>query len=107
MNIAKHTACIVSIIAEKVIDRPLLKLLDDEGAKGYTIYEGGGNGSFHSLPSQHPALSEAMHIIKIEAIISEKDIAERIATRVVQEFFTDRPGVVYIKQAEIFRPEKF
>ena len=47
----KHPAIQLSIIAEKVFENAITDVLTEEGAKGYTVAEGGGSGSFHLHPS--------------------------------------------------------
>ena len=45
----KYAATQLSIIAEQVFEPGILQLLSEEGAKGYTIYQGGGKGAFTTI----------------------------------------------------------
>jgi PII-like signaling protein len=103
----KHNAKLISIMTEKVFEEDILEVLEQEGAKGYTIFEGGGNGSFHLHPAQHLSLVDEFRIVKIEVIVLDIDIADRIATRLMEEYFTDQPGIVSLSDVQIFRTQKF
>ena len=103
----KHPAVQLSIIAEKVFESSITELLMEEGAKGYTVYEGGGNGSFHLHPLHHSSIIDALHIMKIEVIVHDASIADRIAERLMDEYFTDQPGIVSMTDVHIFWPQKF
>ena len=87
--------------------RPTRARAEEEGAKGYTLFEGGGNGSFHIHQALHPSLVDEFRIIKLEVIVLESDIAERISTRLVNEYFVEQPGIVTLSEVEVFRAQKF
>lgn len=103
----KHQAFQVNVIAEKILEDDIIALLNEEGAKGYTVFEAGGNSALHLHPAQHASIIDALHIMKIEVIIRDQQKAEHIATRITQEFFDTQPGIVSISEVSIFRPQKF
>lgn len=103
----RHNATLISIMTEKVFEEDILEVLEQEGAKGYTIFEGGGNGSFHLHPSQHLSMVDEFRIVKIEVIVLSTDMADRIAQRLMDEYFNDQPGIVSLSQVQIFRAQKF
>ena len=103
----KHKATCISIMTEKVFEDDILEVLEQEGAKGYTIFEGGGNGSFHLHQSQHLSLVDEFRIVKVEVIVLEPEMADRIATRLMEEYFTDQPGIVSLSEVQVFRAQKF
>ena len=45
--------------------------------------------------------------MKIEVIVHDVTVADRIAERLMDEFFTDQPGIVSMTDVQIFRPQKF
>jgi capsular polysaccharide biosynthesis protein len=45
--------------------------------------------------------------IKIEVITMNRDIAEKIANEVAEQFFQDYSGITYLETVEILRPHKF
>lgn len=103
----KHNAKLIAIMTEKVFKEEIIDLLEKENVKGYTIFEGGGSGSFHQYVSQHSSMMDEFKIIKLEAIIGDAEVAERIATKLVNDFFKEKPGVVSLSDVEIFRAQKF
>lgn len=103
----KHKATLISIMTEKVFEEDILEVLEQEGAKGYTIFEGGGNGSFHLHPAQHLSMVDEFRIVKIEVIVLKEEVADVIASRIMEECFTDQPGIVSLSEVQIFRSQKF
>ncbi|MBT1451350.1 hypothetical protein KJ365_10725 [Glaciecola sp. XM2] len=103
----KHHATLISIMTEKVFEEEILEVLEQEGAKGYTIFEGGGNGSFHLHPAQHLSMVDEFRIVKIEVIVLDPNMADRIATRLMEEYFEDQPGIVSLSDVKVFRQQKF
>tara|TARA_R110002072_G_scaffold210441_1_gene368070 strand:- start:423 stop:737 length:315 start_codon:yes stop_codon:yes gene_type:complete len=103
----RHKATSISIMTEKVFENDILEVLEQEGAKGYTIFEGGGNGSFHLHQSQHLSLVDEFRIVKVEVIVLRPEMADRIATRLMEECFAIKPGIVTLSEVEVFRAQKF
>ena len=103
----KHKATLLSIMTEKVFEENSLEVLEQEGAKGYTIFEGGGNGSFHLHPAQHASMVDEFRIVKIEVIVLSTDTANKIAKRLMEECFNEQPGIVSLSDVKIFRAQKF
>jgi hypothetical protein len=102
-----HKVTKVSIVAEKVLERNIYRILEQQEATGYSIYEGGGNGAFHAHPSAHPPLSDGFKIIKIEAILQSREKAEKIAQSIMEKYLSEQPGIVYLEEVEVVRPQKF
>lgn len=97
----------LSVTTERAFERSIIEVLQEEGAKGYTTYECGGNGAFHMHPTDHAPITDAFLLIKIEVIIQDADHAERIAERLLEDYFQHQPGIVTLKQVKVFRPQKF
>jgi hypothetical protein len=103
----KHKATLISVLTEKVFEQDILDVLEEEGAKGYSIFEGGGNGPLHQHQSQHLSMVDEFRIVKIEVIVLKYELANTIATRLVEECFPEQPGIVSLSEVEIFRAQKF
>ena len=103
----KYQAYQINIIAEKVLEEDLIALLEEAGAKGYSIFEAGGNSSLHLHPAQHASIIDALHLMKIEVIVKDQQKAEQIAEQITQEFFDTQPGIVSLSEVWIVRPQKF
>lgn len=103
----KHKATLISVMTEKVFEKFIIEVLEEEGAKGYTIFDGLGGGSFHSSHHQQGSIVNELKIFKLEAIVLDASIAERIAERLMEEHFVDQPGFVALSDVEVFRAQKF
>jgi len=102
-----YKATRISIVAEKLIEDGIIRILEDAGATGYSVFEGGGKGSHGPHPLHRPAIVDGFAIIKIEAILGNRNAAERIADAVTQKYFGQYSGIVYLDDVEILRPAKF
>ena len=97
------------ITTEQFLSERVCEIIEESNAKGYTIVPAGGKG----LPNpKHPTLKQATVVegfdnVKIDVIVHERAIAEEIAKRVLEECFVDYPGVMYLEQVEVGRPERF
>jgi len=96
------------IITETFISDDVCKIIDDCGAKGYTLVPAGGKGLHHlHATAEKATVAEDFNNIKIEVVCSERKIAELIAGRILDECFLDYPGVMYLENVEIMRPVRF
>ena len=102
-----HKATRISIVAEKLIEDGITRILEDAGATGYSVFEGGGKGSHGPHPLHRPAIVNDFAIIKIEAILGSRTAAEAIAEAVTERYFGKYSGIIYLDEVEILRPEKF
>lgn len=102
-----YKATRISIIVERYVQDGVADILDSAGATGYSFFEGGGKSgrSHHQL--HRPAIVDDFSIVKIEAIISSREVAEQVAERVASEYFDAHSGVIYLHEVEVLRPEKF
>jgi nitrogen regulatory protein PII len=102
-----HIATKVSIVTEKLIEKDIEKVVEQNGAKGYTVFEGSGKGS-HGLKSlDRPSVVGAFALVKIEVIVADRAVADAIAEQVATTYFTNYSGIVYLEEVEILRREKF
>ncbi|MEM7721007.1 MAG: DUF3240 family protein [Pseudomonadota bacterium] len=103
-----HTATKVVIITERSILEGVADLLDAHGATGYTFVSAGGKGSRGKRRiDRAPQVAGVFENVKIEAIVSDHDVAERITEALVETFFDNYSGITYIEPVEILRPGKF
>lgn len=97
----------LSVIAERACERGIIEVFEEEGAKGYTVIECGGNGPFHLHPAEQAALTDAFQLVKMEVIIQDPEQADRMAERILEDFFQDQPGIVALNEVKVFRSQKF
>ena len=97
------------ITTEQFLSERICEIIDESQAKGYTLVPAGGKGLHHR---KHPTLKQATVVegfdnVKIDVITQDRAIAETIAERILNECFTDYPGVMYLEQVEVCRPDRF
>ncbi len=97
----------ISIIAEKLIQNGIIQILDQAGATGYSLFEGGGKGQHGLHATHHPSIVDDFAIVKVEAIVASRETAEEIAQRIAEDYFDTQSGVIYLHDVEVLRPEKF
>lgn len=103
-----HTASKVVIITERSILEGIAELLETHGATGYTYTSAGGKGSRGKRRiDRAPQIAGILENVKIEVIVPDHAVAERITEAVVEAFFDDYSGITYVEPVEILRPGKF
>lgn len=95
----------VVIITEAAIKDELLKLIMSLGAKGYTIDTVCGRGE-RGLRDDDALLGDYLRNIKVEVIVT-KDVAEKIASSVVERFFNNYSGITFMHDVQVVRGGKF
>ncbi len=95
----------VVIITEAVIFDKVVDLITSLGAKGYTAQSATGKGD-RGVRSGGAVFGDLFKNVRIEVITTE-EIAKKIATTVIEKFFRDFAGIVYLEDVEVIRAEKF
>ncbi|GAB4344145.1 MAG: hypothetical protein Fur0042_07760 [Cyanophyceae cyanobacterium] len=95
------------IITEKVLLKKVAKIIEECGAKGYTVLETGGKGSRNVRSSGQPNVSDTQANIKFEVLTDTRTLAEEIADRVAAEFFLNYAGIIYVCDAEVLYAHSF
>ncbi len=103
-----HRATEITIVAERLLQEGIVRIIEAAGATGYTVLEGSGKGSHGLRSRERPSVAGgAFDIVKIEVIVAGREAAERIAQEVADAYFSDYAGIVYVEDVEILRPSKF
>lgn len=98
----------IIIVTEKFISHKICKMIEQSGARGFTLVPAGGKGKHHVHDiSSKASLIDDFTNIKIEVIIKDRQLAEDIVDKVIAEFFDNYSGIIYIEGVEIHRLEKF
>ncbi|HKK17918.1 MAG TPA: hypothetical protein VJ952_04480 [Opitutales bacterium] len=96
------------IVTEHFICDKVCRIIESCNGKGYTLVRAGGKGLHHLHPTSDKAtVVEGFDNLKIEVVTHDRKVAETIAERVLEECFQDFPGVMYLEDVEICRPERF
>jgi nitrogen regulatory protein PII len=105
---ALHKAEKVVIITEKMITQGVYKIIEHCGATGYTMVAAGGKGSRNvRTTTERASVVDGFTNVKIEVIVNDKAMAEKIMNEVAETYFENYPGITYIESVEILRPKKF
>lgn len=91
----------LTIVAERLLKEPLVKLLNAEGATGYTLaaVEGEGSRGIHASDWEG-------RNIQLETIVSP-DAADRILARISDEFLEHYAVIAYLCDVDVLRRNKF
>jgi hypothetical protein len=100
MNV--HSRTLLTLICEAALEKKLLADLQQLGAPGWTISDARGRGG-HGVRS---ADWDTEGNIRVE-IICTRDLAERLATHLQEQYYANFAMVCYLAQVEVLRPEKF
>jgi hypothetical protein len=95
------------IITEKILLKKIAHIIDESGAKGYTVMETGGKGSRNVRSSGQPNVSDVQSNIKFEILTESREMAEHIADQVALTYFNDFAGIAYICSAEVLYGHSF
>jgi len=101
------SATTVTIIAERLLQEPIIALMEEAGATGYTIVEGSGKGRALTRTHERPSLVREFDIVRIEFVMLDGERARSIAQQITSEYFAKHSGIVYIADVEVLRPERF
>jgi len=103
-----HPATKLVIVTEHFLSQKICEIIDTCGGRGYTLVPAGGKGLHHLHPMQDKAtVVEGFDNVKIEVVTHDRATADAIAERVLQDCFTDYPGVMYLEDVDICRPDRF
>lgn len=102
-----YQATKVTIIAERLLQEGILKILEDGGAKGYTIVDGSGQGEHINRQGGRAAVVRAFSIVRIEFIQTDEASARAIAEEVARKYFKQYSGIVYVSPVEVIRADRF
>jgi nitrogen regulatory protein PII len=103
-----HPAKKLVIITENFVCDKVCKIIESCHAKGYTLLPAGGKGLHHKHPTvERATVVEGFDNVKIEVVIADRAAAAEMADRILEECFSQFPGVIYLEDVEICRVERF
>ncbi len=97
----------ITIVSETLIQAGITGIIEDAGASGYTVLEGGGKGQHGVRSTAGAKVVGAFGIVKIEVIVADRNVAETIANEIAATYFENYSGIVYLEEVEVLRPKKF
>ncbi len=93
---------LVTIIGESLAREPILKLLREVGAHGWTFFEVSGSGRQGERTGEIPEYSN----IQVEVIVPPA-VAENLLNRLQHDFFPRFAMVAYLCEIRVLRAHKF
>lgn len=92
---------LVTIVTERILEDRLLRMLDEAGAKGYTLSQATGKGSRGVRASEWAGPDT-----RIESLVSA-EVAEAIVANIAEHYFEHYAVIVYVQDADVVRGEKY
>lgn len=92
---------LVTIIADEALEKKLIADIKRLGAKGYTIGKAHGEGAKGERMSEWEGEN-----LRLETLVSEQ-VAEKIMTRLAEEYFPNYTIIAYLSDVAVLRGEKF
>lgn len=97
----------VTITVEQLNETAVVKLVEDFGATGYSVFNGGGKGAHGLHPVHRASVADGFAIVKVEAIMADRAQAEALAEEITQRILAHHAGIIYLDVVEVLRQEKF
>jgi nitrogen regulatory protein P-II 2 len=97
-----HPRKLVTIVCEALAREPLKALLKEVGAHGYTLFTVEGSGA----QGHRAADIEEFANIQLEVIV-QPEVAEKLLTRLQEDFFPRYAMIAYESYVRVLRREKF
>ncbi len=97
----------LTIVAEEILSKKIVKLIKEAGATGYTVMAAGGEGSRNVRSTGEPSVSHTLSNVKIEVLTGTRDLADQITQKIESKYYADYSIITYIAQVEALRDHKF
>ena len=101
-NISTEKRTLLTVFTEATLEHVLIKDMDRQGIRGYTICDARGKGS---RGVRDASWDEAMNI-RIE-IICARPQAEAFLTHLQERYYSNYAMVACLSEVEVLRPGKF
>lgn len=103
----QKNAWLVVIIAELAIEERIIRLIKSLGTKGYTVYRGVTGEGDRGVRSGSGGIGEFGDNVRIETIVSSEEEADTIMREVIEKYFKNFAGIVYVSDVRVIRVSKF
>ena len=97
----------LTIVVERLLKPAVERLLAEAGLTGWSVFPGGGRGTHGIHRAEATQLVREFAIVKIEAVMTDRPTAERLARTLTQEYLAEQPGIVWLEPVEVLRGAKF
>lgn len=93
---------LVTIICEALVREPIIRLLKDCGAHGYTLFFVEGEGA----QGERAGDIQEFRNVQFEVVV-KPSVAEQLLLRLKQDFFPRYAMIAYESDVRVLRPDKF
>ncbi len=97
----------LTIIAEEILSKKIVRVIKGAGATGYTVMAAGGEGNRNVRSTGEPSVSHTLSNVKIEVLTGTRDLADKITHEIETKYYVDYSIITYISQVEALRDHKF
>lgn len=97
----------LTIIIERLLKPAVERLLAEEGVTGWSVFPGGGRGTHGVHRPDSAQLVREFAIVKIEAVLRDRGVAERLAETLTDDYLAEQSGIVWLEPVEVLRERKF
>ena len=98
----KHQKKLLVLIAEAVLEKPLIADAKRLGAQGYTVYDVRGGSQY----ATHEGNWDADRMIEMK-IICDEAVADALAGHVIDHYAGNYGVSLFFSNIEVMRPQKF
>lgn len=100
--VATHPMKRVTVVCEKLAREAVLRLIQEVGAHGWTLWEVEGSGH------QGPRMADIPEFTNIQIeIIVRPPVAQELLSRLQREFFTRYAMIAWETEIRVLRSDKF
>ena len=92
---------LITIVAEASLEKRLIKLITEQGAKGFTVLTGHGQGP----KNQRVADLEGGNVI-IETVIPQ-ELVDGIVKNLERDYFPNYACAVWVSNVEVLRADRY
>ncbi len=97
----------LTIVAEEILSKKLIKLIKEAGATGYTVMAAGGEGSRNVRSTGEPSVSHTLANVKIEVLTGSRELADKITHEIETKYYADYSIITYISTVEALREHRY
>ena len=95
------TLKLVTIVTERILEDRMTRMLDELGAKGYTLTQATGKGSRGVRASEWEGPDT-----RIETLVSP-EVADKLVAHIAERYFEHYAVIVYVQDADVVRGDKY
>lgn len=97
----------LTVVIERLLLPAVEALLTEAGVTGWSVFPGGGKGTRGIHRAESAQLVREFAIVKVEAVLRDRAVAERLARTLTEEYLAEQSGIVWLESVEVLRETRF